>query len=151
MRFWIWFSCSYLNAFAPTEPAPASPTLTAAATAASAKIRPLPAPPFPDSLAGRRRSTRHARELTHERAARSEHEPGAAVLGDVLAQHLPGPLVADVVVERPPRVRHLPLSVATAGRPEKGPLDAGAGGESAASEVRRPRLRAGAVAGAVAA
>src|SRR3989442_13759848 len=81
--------------------------------------------------------------LTHELAARANDEPAAAELRHVLAEDLPGLRVADVVVERSARVRHLARAVRAADRPEQRCLDARAGVKPAADNVRRPLLRAG--------
>src|SRR5437867_3410186 len=80
-----------------------------------------------------------------EPAARPYDEPEAAELADVLAEHLAGLPISDVVVERVAGVGDLKPAVAAPGRSEQ--LAAADGGR----EVRRPRLRAGARAGALAA
>src|SRR5438477_401320 len=89
--------------------------------------------------------------LTHERARSADDEPGAAELDHVLAQHLPCPAIADVVVERPSGVGDLELAVRAARRPQQGALRARTRLEAAAQDVRRPARGAGAGAVAVAA
>src|SRR6266516_83532 len=84
--------------------------------------------------------------LPDEAAARPHHEPGATELCDVLAEHLPGLRVADVVVERPMLVRNLAAAVSAPNRPEQRLFHAGSGTRSCSHHVRWPDLRAGACA-----
>src|SRR3954467_4609442 len=57
--------------------------------------------------------------------ARADDQPAPAVLEHVLAEDLPGPRVADVVVEGPARVGDLAAAVRAPDGAEQGPLDAG--------------------------
>jgi len=68
---------------------------------------------------------------TDELAARADDQPAAAVLEHVLAEDLPGALVADVVVERPAGVRDLAAAVRALDRAEQGALSVGADDRSA--------------------
>src|SRR5919198_1980556 len=83
--------------------------------------------------------------LPNECSARADDEPGAAELGDVLAQDL-ADLVRVVVVERPAVVRDLATAVAPLRRADERPLHALAGEEPPAGEVDGPLLGARAVA-----
>src|SRR5439155_8529019 len=79
-------------------------------------------------------------------ALRVDDQPEAAELGDVLAENLARGPVADVVVERAPRVGDLQPPVTAANGAEQRALDAGVRAGRCADDIRRPGRRAGAAA-----
>src|SRR5262249_49919255 len=78
-----------------------------------------------------------------ELSVRSDDEPRAAELSDVLAEHLQRLRVADVGVERSPGVGELDPSVAPVDRADQPRIGPGSGRGAVRDDVRRPRLGTG--------
>ncbi len=89
--------------------------------------------------------------LAHKRPVRVHDQPRAAELGHVLAAHLPGASVADVVVQRPAVVRDLPPAVLALDGSDQLLADALAGDQRALLVVDGPGGGAVPVAAALAA
>src|SRR5436190_20893584 len=96
-------------------------------------------------------NVREITALTNETAVRTDDEPDAPELVDVLAEDLARPAIVDVVVERPATVRDLTPAVGTLPRSEQGGLDTRGGLRTCADEVGRPRRGACAAARAASA